>query len=75
MLTSQNVQDLPINGRDYTKLIFLNPGVAGSPDQITDSPGSFGEFCGKITGNAERIVRRSELDAVSDREFAIDLAG
>src|ERR1017187_629459 len=44
VLTSQSVQDMPINGRDYTKLIFLNPGVAGSPDQITDSPGSFGEF-------------------------------
>jgi hypothetical protein len=43
-LTQENVKDLPINGRDYTKLIFLNPGVAGSPDQITDSPGSFGEF-------------------------------
>jgi hypothetical protein len=43
-LTQDNVKDLPINGRDYTKLIFLNPGVAGSPDQITDSPGSFGEF-------------------------------
>ena len=44
VLTSKAVEDLPINGRDYTKLIFLNPGVAGSPDQITDSPGSFGEF-------------------------------
>ena len=44
VLTSKGVQDLPINGRDYTKLIFLNAGVAGSPDQITDSPGSFGEF-------------------------------
>ena len=44
VLTSEVVADLPINGRDYTKLIFLNPGVAGSPDQITDSPGSFGEF-------------------------------
>src|SRR5713226_2878107 len=43
-LTQESVKDLPINGRDYTKLIFLNPGVAGSPDQITDSPGSFGEF-------------------------------
>lgn len=43
-LTADSVKDLPINGRDYTKLIFLNPGVAGSPDQITDSPGSFGEF-------------------------------
>jgi len=44
VLTSENVENLPVNGRDYTKLIFLNPGVAGSPDQITDSPGSFGEF-------------------------------
>src|SRR5262252_7400265 len=44
VLTSQAVEDLPINGRDYTKLIFLNPGVTGSPDQITDSPGSYGEF-------------------------------
>src|SRR6266478_1773145 len=43
-LTQESVRDLPINGRDYTKLIYLNPGVAGSPDQITDSPGSFGEF-------------------------------
>src|SRR5438477_1284928 len=44
VLTQETVKDLPINGRDYTKLIYLNPGVAGSPDQITDSPGSFGEF-------------------------------
>ena len=43
-LTAQTIQNLPVNGRDYTKLIFLNPGVAGSPDQITDSPGSFGTF-------------------------------
>src|SRR5882672_8720678 len=43
-LTQETVKDLPINGRDYTKLIYLNPGVAGSPDQITDSPGSFGVF-------------------------------
>src|ERR1700741_185807 len=44
VLTAETVQDLPVNGRDYTKLIFLNPGVAGSPDQISDSPGSYGEF-------------------------------
>src|SRR5580658_962067 len=44
VLTSKNVENLPVNGRDYTKLIYLNPGVAGSPDQISDSPGSFGEF-------------------------------
>ena len=44
MLTQETVKDLPVNGRDYTKLIYLNPGVAGSPDEISDSPGSFGEF-------------------------------
>jgi hypothetical protein len=44
VLTQNEVKDMPINGRDYTKLIFLNPGVSGSPDQISDSPGSYGEF-------------------------------
>jgi hypothetical protein len=44
VITQETVKDLPVNGRDYTKLIYLNPGVAGSPDQISDSPGSFGEF-------------------------------
>jgi hypothetical protein len=43
-LTADSVKDLPVNGRDYTKLIYLTPGISGSPDQITDSPGSFGVF-------------------------------
>jgi hypothetical protein len=44
IVESRVVTNLPVNGRDYQKLIFLVPGVAGSPDQITDSPGSFGTF-------------------------------
>ncbi|HZE27161.1 MAG TPA: TonB-dependent receptor [Terriglobales bacterium] len=43
-LTAETITNLPVNGRDYTKLIYLNPGVAGSPDQISDSPGSYGTF-------------------------------
>jgi outer membrane receptor protein involved in Fe transport len=43
-LTQDTVKNLPVNGRDYTKLIYLTPGVAGSPDQISDSPGSYGTF-------------------------------
>ncbi len=43
-LTAKTIENIPVNGRDYTKLIYLNPGVSGSPDQISDSPGSFGEF-------------------------------
>ena len=41
-LTTSDEKNLPVNGRDYTKLIYLTPGVTGSPDQISDSPGSFG---------------------------------
>jgi hypothetical protein len=44
IVESKVVTNLPVNGRDYQKLIYLVPGVAGSPDQITDSPGSFGTF-------------------------------
>ncbi len=44
VISAETVENMPVNGRDYTKLIYLNPGVAGSPDQISDSPGSFGEF-------------------------------
>jgi hypothetical protein len=44
VLTTETIENVPVNGRDYTKLIYLNPGVAGSPDQISDSPGSFGTF-------------------------------
>jgi outer membrane receptor protein involved in Fe transport len=41
---ASQVSNLPVNGRDYTKLIYMQPGVSGGPDMITDSPGSFGEF-------------------------------
>ena len=44
MIEASVATNLPVNGRDYQKLIFLVPGVAGSPDQITDSPGSYGTF-------------------------------
>ncbi len=43
-IEAKEIANLPVNGRDYTKLIYLNPGVAGSPDQISDSPGSYGIF-------------------------------
>jgi hypothetical protein len=42
--TAEQAKNLPLNGRDFQKMIFLTPGVSGSPDEITDSPGSFGIF-------------------------------
>src|ERR1700741_4547756 len=44
IVESKVVTNLPVNGRDYQKLIFLVPGVAGAPDEISDSPGSYGTF-------------------------------
>jgi hypothetical protein len=34
--------NLPVNGRDYQKLILLVPGASAAPDGISDSPGSYG---------------------------------
>src|ERR1700722_13038678 len=31
-LTAETIEALPVNGRDYQKLVYLNPGIAGSPD-------------------------------------------
>ncbi|HXM94560.1 MAG TPA: TonB-dependent receptor [Candidatus Dormibacteraeota bacterium] len=42
IIESKVVTNLPVNGRDYQKLIFLVPGAAGAPDEISDSPGSYG---------------------------------
>ena len=44
IIESKMVNTLPVNGRDYQKLIFTVPGVAGAPDEISDSPGSYGSF-------------------------------
>jgi carboxypeptidase family protein/TonB-dependent receptor-like protein len=42
IVESNVVTNLPVNGRDYQKLILLVPGAASGPDAITDSPGSYG---------------------------------
>ncbi len=49
---SKMVLDLPINGRDYTKLLIMVPGAAGEPNGGGDSPGSYGLF--SVNGNRGR---------------------
>ncbi|HWR34595.1 MAG TPA: TonB-dependent receptor [Clostridia bacterium] len=44
--------DMPVNGRDFTKLLVLVPGATGDPVGSTDSPGSFGLF--SVNGNRGR---------------------
>lgn len=49
-LQSSTIASLPVNGRDFTKMLYLTPGVSGSPDQESDSPGSYGT----LTANGAR---------------------
>lgn len=42
VIESNVITNLPVNGRDYQKLILLVPGATSGPDAITDSPGSYG---------------------------------
>jgi hypothetical protein len=41
---NKQIVDLPINGRDFTKMLIMVPGAAGEPNGGGDSPGSFGLF-------------------------------
>lgn len=52
IIESKEAEVLPVNGRDFTKLLVLVPGASGSPDGATDSPGSFGLF--SANGNRGR---------------------
>jgi outer membrane receptor protein involved in Fe transport len=42
IVEANTVENLPVNGRDYQKLILLVPGASSDSNGITDSPGSFG---------------------------------
>ena len=43
-ISSREVAELPVNGRDFTKFLVMVPGATGDPSGATDSPGSFGLF-------------------------------
>jgi len=49
---TKQLQELPVSGRDFTKMLVLVPGSGGDPSGVADSPGSFGLF--SINGNRGR---------------------
>ena len=51
-ISTSEVANLPVNGRDFTKFLVMVPGATGDPSGATDSPGSFGLF--SANGNRGR---------------------
>jgi hypothetical protein len=51
-IEASEVSELPINGRDYTKLLELVPGATSDPVGSTESAGSYGLF--SLNGNRGR---------------------
>jgi hypothetical protein len=51
-LDAEQFNELPVSGRDFTKLLVMVPGSGGDPSGVADSPGSFGLF--SINGNRGR---------------------
>ena len=48
----QLVNELPLNGRDFGKLVALTPGVTVDPSGVAGTQGGFGQF--NINGNRDR---------------------
>ncbi|HYX69630.1 MAG TPA: carboxypeptidase-like regulatory domain-containing protein, partial [Terriglobales bacterium] len=51
-IEEKQISELPVNGRDFIKLMVLVPGSTADPSGVSDSPGAFGQF--SINGNRGR---------------------
>ena len=51
-IDTQQFEELPVNGRDYMKMLSAVPGANADASSVNDSPGSFGVF--SVNGNRGR---------------------
>jgi hypothetical protein len=51
-IQASQIEDLPVNGRDYMKMLTMVPGANADTGGASDSPGSFGVF--SVNGNRGR---------------------
>lgn len=51
-IQTEEFTDLPVNGRDYMKMLSAVPGAIADASGVNDSPGSFGVF--SVNGNRGR---------------------
>jgi Carboxypeptidase regulatory-like domain/TonB dependent receptor len=59
------VEELPLNGRDFGKLVALSPGTTVDPSGVAGSQGGFGQF--NINGNRDRSNNYT-LDGTDDND-------
>src|SRR5262249_45075518 len=52
VVTAQQISQLPLNGRDFTKLVPLTPGATVEPSGVAGTEKGFGQF--NINGNRDR---------------------
>ena len=51
-IQTEEFSELPVNGRDFMKMLTAVPGANADPSSVNDSPGSFGVF--SVNGNRGR---------------------
>jgi hypothetical protein len=73
----KQISELPINGRDFIKLMVLVPGSTADPSGVSDSPGAFGQF--SINGNRGRsnnfLLDGTDMNDGYRNDSAINEAG
>src|SRR6185312_14601424 len=76
-IESRQVADLPINGRDFIKILGLVPGSSADASAVSDSAGSFGQF--SINGNRGRsnnyLLDGTDINDGYRNDSAINEAG
>jgi hypothetical protein len=70
-------EQLPVNGRDFIKLLTLVPGATADASGVSDSPGAFGQF--SVNGNRGRsnnyLLDGTDMNDGYRNDSAINEAG
>ena len=76
-IEEKQISELPVNGRDFIKLMVLVPGSTADPSGVSDSPGAFGQF--SINGNRGRsnnfLLDGTDMNDGYRNDSAINEAG
>jgi outer membrane receptor protein involved in Fe transport len=76
-LEAKQVENMPVNGRDFIKLLTMVPGSTADASGVSDSPGAFGQF--SVNGNRGRsnnyLLDGTDMNDGYRNDSAINEAG